>query len=126
MSMNRVPGRASSTASAPPGPRTAICERLARRRLAPKLASPFQHVDEAVEAGRDQAGDASARWQLDVQDQPGSPEFDRRALPDQHPHDRIAVWALAPALRWAKTCHLTHRVLLLARSQQVPLPQPTA
>src|SRR6266540_4727343 len=47
----------------------------------------FQHVDEAVEAGRYEAGDASAVRQLDVQDEPGRPELDRRALPDQHPHD---------------------------------------
>src|SRR5918993_2586167 len=40
MSMKRVPGCASTTLSALPAPRTAICERLARRVLAPKLASP--------------------------------------------------------------------------------------
>src|SRR5215218_2920535 len=38
--MKRVPGCTSTTVSARPGPRTAICERLARRVLAPKLASP--------------------------------------------------------------------------------------
>jgi hypothetical protein len=40
-------------------------------------------------AGRDWRN--SARWQLDVQDQPRTPEFDRGALPDQHPHDRVTV-----------------------------------
>src|SRR5918995_133113 len=40
MSMKRVPGCASTTVNAPPAPRTAICERLARRALVPKLASP--------------------------------------------------------------------------------------
>src|SRR5918998_1124103 len=40
MSMKRVPGCASTTLSAPPAPRTAICERLAHRVLAPRLASP--------------------------------------------------------------------------------------
>src|SRR5215213_5007069 len=40
MSMKRVPGCASTMVSARPGPRTAICERLARRALVPKFASP--------------------------------------------------------------------------------------
>jgi hypothetical protein len=44
MSTKRVPGWASSTAGASPGPKTAICDRLARRRLAPKAASPSDLV----------------------------------------------------------------------------------
>src|SRR5918994_219857 len=40
MSMKRVPGCASTTLSAPPPPKTAICERPVLRVLAPKLASP--------------------------------------------------------------------------------------
>src|SRR2546422_6991508 len=51
----------------------------------------FQHVDEAVEVGRHRAAEASALWQLDVQDEPGSPKLDRRALADQHPDDRVAI-----------------------------------
>src|SRR5918994_1444980 len=40
MSMKRVPDCASTTLSARPAPKTAICEWLTRRVLAPKLASP--------------------------------------------------------------------------------------
>src|SRR5207248_2968800 len=48
MSMKRAPGCASSTDSTPPGPRTAICERLAPLRLAPKLASESFRVQDAA------------------------------------------------------------------------------
>src|SRR5712691_9217716 len=36
----------------------------------------LQHVREAVEVGWNRAAEGSARWQLDVQDEPRSPEFD--------------------------------------------------
>src|SRR5215218_2842896 len=51
----------------------------------------FQHVHEAVEVGRDQAAEGSAPRQLDVQDEPRSPEFDRRAVPYQHPDGRVSL-----------------------------------
>src|SRR6266496_754057 len=91
MSTNRVPGCASSTASEAPGPRTAIWLRPARRLLPPKLASPSSMYTKAVENGRDRACEPSALRQLDIEDEAGSPELDRRALPDQDPDDRIAV-----------------------------------
>src|SRR5215207_746337 len=51
----------------------------------------FEHVHEAVELGGDRAAEGSAPPQLDVQDEPRSPEFDRRAVPYQHPDDRLAL-----------------------------------
>src|SRR5918994_569718 len=49
----------------------------------------FQQVHEAVELRRDRAAEDSAPRQLDVQDEPRGPKFDRRAFPYQHPHDRL-------------------------------------
>src|SRR5918992_4361910 len=50
----------------------------------------FQHVHEAIEVGRDRVAEGSAPRQLDVQDESRSPKFDRRAIPYQYPHDRLA------------------------------------
>src|SRR5215216_5998424 len=59
----------------------------------------FQHVHEAVELRRDRAAESSAPRQLDVQDEPGSSEFDRRALPCQHPDGRVALLPEGHVLR---------------------------
>src|SRR5215217_272082 len=65
MSMKRVPGCASTTLSAPPAPRTAICERLARRVLAPKLTSPSSlALPELVFADPFRVPHAAARSEL--------------------------------------------------------------
>src|SRR5215218_11403384 len=65
MSMKRVPGCASTTLSAPPAPRTAICERLARRVLVPKLTSPSSlALPELVFADPFRVPHAAARSEL--------------------------------------------------------------
>src|SRR5215216_1590996 len=65
MSMKCVPGCASTTLSAPPAPRTAICERLARRVLAPKLTSPSSlALPELVFADPFRVPHAAARSEL--------------------------------------------------------------
>src|SRR5260370_10927341 len=53
----------------------------------------LEHVDEAVGAGLGGDAGMSAFGQLDVQDQPRSPELDGRALADEHPYGRAAVMA---------------------------------
>ena len=59
----------------------------------------FQQVHEAVELRRDRAAEDSAPRQLDVQDEPRGPKFDRRALPYQHPHDRLTFLPNGHVLR---------------------------
>src|SRR4029453_5374362 len=47
----------------------------------------------------DLAAEGSAPRQLHVQDESRSPQFDRRALPYQHPHDRLAFLPEGHVLR---------------------------
>src|ERR1700674_2215447 len=51
----------------------------------------LQHVDKAVEVGRNRNADGPARWKLDVEDQARSPKCDRRALADQRPNGGVAL-----------------------------------
>ena len=69
MSMNRVPGWASRHGQAPPGPRTAIWDRRARRPLAPMAASPSSIQTKRVEV---RTGSARRRSRPSAARRPGS------------------------------------------------------
>src|SRR5829696_8901071 len=91
MSMKRVPGCASTTLSARPVPKNCNLRAARPPCVGTEAGLAFQHIREAVEVGGDRAAEGSAPRQLHVQDEPRSPEFDRRAVPYQHPDDRVAL-----------------------------------
>src|SRR5829696_6670093 len=72
---------------------------------------------------KNRAAEGSAPRQLHVQDEPRGPKFDRRALPYQHPHDRLTFLPDGHVLRIEE---LRARLYSLVLARQVhPKEDPT-
>src|SRR6266508_4003722 len=75
------------------GTQLVLLGRPGRAQVGPEVALALEYIGEALELRWHRCGDFPTCRQLDVEDEPGRPQMNGRAIAHQHPDRRVALVA---------------------------------